>query len=65
VDVAGFGTDNYPTIVGDDITLPAGVTVPPSTPTDNPTFADIGGSVYEGQPKPLCDAKLVHLSDRK
>ena len=26
---------------------------------------EIGGSVYEGQQKPLCDTKLVHLSDRK
>ena len=28
---------------------PAGVTVPASTPVDNPTFVDIGGSPYEGQ----------------
>ena len=59
VDVAGFGTDNYPQVIVN------GITVPASTPTDNPTFADIGGSVYEGQQKPLCDTKLVHLSDRK
>jgi hypothetical protein len=69
VDVAGDGSaDNYPAIVGDGgITndLPVGVIVPASTPVDNPTFVDIGGSVYEGLPKPLCDTKLVHLSDRK
>ena len=63
VDVAGSGTDNYRCRT----TLHSfpGVTVPASTPVDNPTFVDIGGSVYEGQPKPLCDMKLVHLSDRK
>jgi uncharacterized repeat protein (TIGR01451 family) len=33
--------------------------------TINPTFLEIGGSVYEGQQKPLCDMKLVHLSERK
>ena len=33
--------------------------------TVNPTFVDIGGSVYEGQEKHLCDMKLVRLSDRK
>ncbi|MDZ4718393.1 MAG: SdrD B-like domain-containing protein [Roseiflexaceae bacterium] len=65
VDVAGMGTDGYPAVVGNDITLPIGVTVPASTPTDNATFVGIGGSVYEGQQKPLCDTKLVHVSDRK
>lgn len=60
VDVAGFGTDNYA-----PVTLPNGVVVPASTPVDNPNFVDIGGSPYEGQAKPLCDTKLVHLSDRK
>ena len=33
--------------------------------TVNSTFVDIGGSVYEGQEKHLCDVKLVRLSDRK
>jgi len=65
VDVAGFGTDGYPTIVGDGVTLPAGVTVPASTPVDNPNFVSIGGSIYEGQAKPLCDMKLVRVSDRR
>jgi len=32
---------------------------------DNPTFVSIGGSIYEGQQKPLCDVKLVHVSERK
>jgi hypothetical protein len=58
VDVAGFGTDGYGAV-----TLPNGVTVPASTPVDNPTFVDIGGSVYEGQQKPVCDMKLVRVSN--
>ena len=68
VDVAGFGTDSYGQVVGDGgITnnVPLGVVVPASTPVENPTFLDIGGSLYEGQPKPFCDMKLVHVSDRK
>ncbi len=63
VDVAGVGADNYPPMVGDGITLPVGITVPASTPTDNATFIDIGGSPYEGQPKPLCSTKLVTLAN--
>jgi parallel beta-helix repeat protein len=39
--------------------------VPASTPTENPTFLDIGGTIYEGQQKPLCDVKLIHLGDSK
>ena len=68
VDVAGSGSDGYTAIVGagyDVNGVAVGVTVPDSTPVDNPTFVDIGGTVYEGQPKPLCDMKLVRLSDRK
>ena len=63
VDVAGNGTDNYGPIVGDGNTVPVGVTVPASTPTVNSTFVGIGGSPYEGQPKPLCNMKLVHVSN--
>ena len=44
---------------------PSGVIVPASTPTDNPTFLDIGGSPYEGTQKPLCDTKLVELNNGK
>ena len=33
--------------------------------TDNPNFADGGGSPYEGQSKPLCDARLVPVQDGK
>jgi uncharacterized repeat protein (TIGR01451 family) len=33
--------------------------------TENPTFVDIGGSPYEGTQKPLCDVKLVNLSNGK
>ncbi|EGW23197.1 SdrD B-like domain-containing protein [Methylobacter tundripaludum] len=65
VDVAGYGTDNYGPLVGDGNTVPVGVTVPASTPTVNSTFVSIGGSPYEGQPKPLCNMKLVHVSNGK
>ncbi|MEZ4866169.1 MAG: choice-of-anchor D domain-containing protein [Caldilineaceae bacterium] len=33
--------------------------------TDNPTILDIGGTPYEGMEKPLCDTKLVSLSNGK
>ncbi len=62
------GVDNYAAIAGQgyDVNgVAEGVTVPASTPVDNPTFVDIGGTVYEGQPHPLCDMKIVHVSDRK
>jgi uncharacterized repeat protein (TIGR01451 family) len=62
VDVAGMGTDGYGLV---DLFGDGSVIVPASTPTVNSTFADIGGSPYEGQQKPLCDTKLVHLGDRK
>ncbi len=73
VDVAGDvngdgtpGTDGYGEVVGDGTNgAPVGVTVPASTPVDNPTFVDIGGSPYEGQQKPLCDTKLVSLNNGK
>ncbi len=60
VDVAGLGTDGY-----DPVDQPNGVHVPASTPVDNPTFVDIGGSPYEGQQKPTCDTKLVTLNNGK
>ena len=31
--------------------------------TDNPTFVDMGGSPYEGQQKPICNAKFVTLNN--
>ncbi len=67
VDVAGIGTDGWSAIVGDGTNgVPTGVTVPTSTPVDNPTFAqELNGSYYEGQPKPLCNTKLVTLSNGK
>ena len=47
-------------LVGDGTNgAPAGVTVPASIPVDNATFLDLGGSPFEGQPKPQCDTKLV------
>ena len=58
VDVAGVGTDNYPAQV-----LPTGVTVAASSPVENGPFAEAGGSVYEGAAKPLCDVKLVRVSN--
>jgi hypothetical protein len=65
VDIANFGTDGYPQIVGDGSLIPSGVVVPASAPTLNPAFVDIGGTIYEGQQKPLCDTKLVRLSEKK
>lgn len=63
VDVAGVGTDGYPEMEGDGTALPLGVTVPASTPTENATFVDIGGTPYEGQARPLCSTKLVTLAN--
>ena len=60
VDVAGVGSDGY-----DPVNLPDGIVVPASTPTDNPTFVDIGGSPYEGMQRPLCDTKLVRVNNGK
>ena len=39
--------------------------MPASTPVDNATFLDIGGSPYEGTPKPRCDTKLVTVNNGK
>lgn len=58
VDVTDIGTDNYPAV-----TLPNGIIVPASSPTDNATFVDIDGTPYEGMQKPLCDVKLVQLNN--
>jgi hypothetical protein len=64
VDVAGSGGDLYEPVVGDGVNgVPAGVSVPGSTPTDNPPFVDIGGSPYEGLARPSCDTKLVPLAN--
>ena len=76
VDIVGFEDDGYPQLVGEggiaDLDgdgyvndLPLGVTVAPSTPVDNATFVDIGGSPFEGQQRPRCDTKLVDLADGK
>ena len=68
VDVATLETDGYPAIDGagyDANGVAVGVHVDGSTPTDNPTFAEIDGSPYEGMPKPLCDTKLVELNNGK
>ena len=76
VDIVGFEDDGYPELVGEggvaDLDgdgyvndLPLGVTVDESTPVDNATFVDIGGSPFEGQQRPRCDTKLVDLADGK
>lgn len=68
VDVEGDGTDGYGQVVGDGgVTndVPVGVTVPASTATHNTTFVDIGGSPYEGTPRPRCDTKLVRVNNGK
>jgi len=62
VDLAGQGIDGYGPV---DVFGDGSVIVPPSTPTENPTFLDIGGTIYEGKQKPLCDMKLIHLGDSK
>ena len=59
IDPQANPVDGYPAV-----TTPDGFTVSPSTPVTNPDFIDIGGSPYEGQPKPLCDVRLVTLQDR-
>ncbi len=58
VDVEGVGTDGY------DIPWTADPT-DTSTPVHNPTFAEVGGSRFEGQIKPLCNVKLVNVADQK
>ncbi len=66
VDLLGDATDNYPAVIGDDTNgVPTGVTVPASTPVANATFLGIGGSPYEGSPKPSCDTKLVRVNNGK
>ncbi len=66
VDVFGFEDDEYPEFVGNGSNgVPLGVTVPPSEPTVNDSFADIGDVIYEGLQKPLCDTKLVPLANGK
>jgi len=59
VDVAGVGTDGYSQ---DTITFP-GVTVPASSPNVNTDFAGGGGSPFEGRVTPLCDTKLIRVSN--
>ena len=67
VDVAGIAPNNVgPVTIPDPSGLnpSSTITVPASEPTVNDTFAnDVGGSPYEGTQKPLCDTKLVTLSN--
>ncbi len=58
VDVAGVGTDGY-----GPKSLANGLVVAASTPVDNPNFAAAGGSIFEGTTRPLCDVKLVRVSN--
>lgn len=47
---------------GDDHVVDvAGIAPDGANAVDNPTFADAGGSPYEGQPMPLCTKRLVSL----
>ena len=41
----------------------AGIAPDGANPVVNPAFAEQGGSPYEGQSKPRCDAKLIHLAN--
>jgi len=59
VDLGGQGIDGYGAV-----TLPNGVTVPASITTDNPGFPP-GGTIYEGQARPLCSQKLVTVNNGK
>jgi len=43
----------------------SGVGVDGVDAVDNPSFADGGGSPFEGQERPLCDVKLVSLDNGK
>lgn len=43
----------------------AGVGADGANATYNPAFADAGGTIYEGQNRPLCDVKLVTLDNGK
>ncbi len=64
VDVAGAGSDNYGSTVVN--TGHGTITVPASTPVDNPSFAaEDGGGPFEGTVRPLCDTKLVTVSNGK
>ncbi|RPI88032.1 MAG: hypothetical protein EHM41_02845 [Chloroflexi bacterium] len=64
VDVADGVNDNYPEKT---ILDPSGVTitVPGSTPTENPGYVEAGGSRYEGKQMPLCDVKLATVVNGK
>lgn len=68
VDVMNFGDDDFNPVYGTGYEangIAVGVTVPASVPVYNPPFVDMGGTIYEGQQKPLCDMKLIHLADQK
>ena len=66
IDLLGDADDGYPEIVGTGANgVPVGVTVPGSTPVENAPFLDMGGSIYEGDPKPGCGTKLVELNNGK
>jgi len=56
VDVMDSGTDGYelPWAPGEF-----------STPIENPGYVEAGGSRFEGQVKPLCNVKLVQVTDQK
>ena len=71
-DINVFGGDQYtpavppPACAGPlHVVDVAGVGVDGPLATVNPSFADAGGSPYEGMSKPLCDTKLVNVANGK
>ncbi len=61
VDIADFGVDGYAGVPYGS----TGYVVPASTPVENPGAVEAGGSRFEGQVKPLCNVRLVELSNGK
>jgi hypothetical protein len=43
----------------------AGIGADGPNATVNPAFADVGGSPYEGEDRPLCDTRLITVSDQR
>jgi hypothetical protein len=71
-DINVFGGDEFipqvppPACVGALHTVDvAGVGADGPDAVDNPSFADAGGSPFEGMQKPLCDVKLVTVNNGK
>ncbi|MBX0329237.1 hypothetical protein K2Z83_16305 [Oscillochloris sp. ZM17-4] len=65
VDVAGIDAAGNLKFLDDEVTLNPAFQGDGDDAVVNPDFAAIGGSPFEGQQKPLCDTKLVTLSNGK